>query len=44
MGNSGLARFLPLLRAWAEATDQGLRTAAEWAIAQLNDQPNPPAP
>jgi epoxyqueuosine reductase len=41
MGNSGLARFLPLVRTWADAADQGLRTAAEWAIARLGDGPKP---
>ena len=39
MGSSGLVRFLPLLRTWAGVADQGLRTAAQWAIALLNDQP-----
>ena len=28
MGNSGLARFVPYVSAWADAADQGLRTAA----------------
>jgi epoxyqueuosine reductase len=35
MGNSGLARFVPLLGAWADAADQGLRTAAQWALVKL---------
>jgi epoxyqueuosine reductase len=35
MGNSGLARFVPLLEQWTEAVDQGLRTAAQWALARL---------
>jgi epoxyqueuosine reductase len=36
MGNSGLDRYLPLLKKWADATDQGLRTAAQWALRRLN--------
>jgi len=35
MGNSGLSRFAPLLEAWAEATDDGLRAAALWAREKL---------
>jgi len=35
MGNSGLSRFAPLLEAWAEATDEGLRAAARWAREKL---------
>jgi epoxyqueuosine reductase len=35
MGNSGLARFVPVLEEWSEAVDQGLRTAAQWALARL---------
>jgi epoxyqueuosine reductase len=42
MGNSGLARFTPLLEQWAEAVDQGLRTAAQWALARLQAKANPP--
>jgi epoxyqueuosine reductase len=42
MGNSGLSRFVPLLSKWAEAADQGLRTAAHWALAMLPDRANPP--
>ena len=36
MGNSGLVRFAPRLRAWAGAADDGLRTAAQWALRKLN--------
>jgi epoxyqueuosine reductase len=32
MGNSGLGRYAPWLRQWAEAADEGLRTAARWAL------------
>jgi epoxyqueuosine reductase len=35
MGNSGLARFVPHLKAWATAEDAGLRSAARWALARL---------
>jgi epoxyqueuosine reductase len=35
MGNSGLSRFVPLLETWSEAADDGLRTAARWAIEKL---------
>jgi epoxyqueuosine reductase len=39
MGNSGLSRFAPLLKAWSEAADDGLRTAARWALGKLCDYP-----
>ncbi len=32
MGNSGVARFIPQLEAWASAADEGLRAAARWAL------------
>ncbi|MGO9337547.1 MAG: tRNA epoxyqueuosine(34) reductase QueG [Terracidiphilus sp.] len=35
MGNSGLARFAPLLDEWAQSADEGLRSAAQWALAKL---------
>jgi epoxyqueuosine reductase len=35
MGNSGLGRFAPRLKTWSEAADEGLRTAARWAIEKL---------
>ena len=35
MGNSGLARFVPQLQTWAEAADEGLRSAARWALDRL---------
>jgi epoxyqueuosine reductase len=35
MGNSGLGRFAPWLSRWADASDDGLRTAASWALDQL---------
>lgn len=37
MGNSGLRRFLPRLERWAEVGDEGLRTAAKWALDRLKD-------
>jgi len=41
IGNSGLARFVPLLRPWADAADQGLRTAAQWALVRLESTLKP---
>jgi epoxyqueuosine reductase len=41
MGNSGVARFIPLLEQWTGAADQGLRTAAQWALARLQVGANP---
>ncbi len=35
MGNSGLARFAPLLDRWSQSPDEGLRSAAQWALAKL---------
>jgi len=35
MGNSGLAKFAPWLEKWAGAADEGLRTAARWALEKL---------
>ena len=37
MGNSGLARFAAKLEDWAAAADEGLRTAARWAIEKLSN-------
>jgi epoxyqueuosine reductase len=37
MGNSGLARFVSQLMKWKEADDQGLRNAAQWALARLQE-------
>jgi len=34
MGNSGQSRFVPWLEQWAAAADEGLRTAAQWALAR----------
>jgi epoxyqueuosine reductase len=42
MGNSGLTRFIPVLDGWAQAADQGLRSAAQWALAKLQAGANPP--
>jgi epoxyqueuosine reductase len=36
MGNSGLKKFVPRLREWAQAADEGLRAAASWALARLD--------
>jgi epoxyqueuosine reductase len=41
MGNSGMARFAPVLDQWAQAADEGLRTAAQWALAKLNAKASP---
>jgi epoxyqueuosine reductase len=35
MGNSGLDRYVPALKKWDDAADQGLRTAARWALRRL---------
>jgi epoxyqueuosine reductase QueG len=35
MGNSGLARFIPQIAEWADAADDGLRSAARWALRRL---------
>ena len=35
MGNSGLVGFVPQLRTWAIAADEGLRSAAQWALGKL---------
>jgi epoxyqueuosine reductase len=35
MGNSGLDRFTPCLEKWTGAADDGLRTAARWALDRL---------
>jgi epoxyqueuosine reductase len=35
MGNSGERRFANLLRNWATAADEGLGSAASWALAKL---------
>jgi len=37
MGNSGLARFVARLEQWAGAADEGLRNAAQWALARLRE-------
>lgn len=44
MGNSGLTRFVPVLSKWADAADEGLHTAARWALARLEAKTNPPRP
>jgi len=38
MGNAGLARFVPRLREWAQAADEGLRAAARWALGKIEGQ------
>jgi epoxyqueuosine reductase len=35
MGNSGLRQFVPWLKTWAAADDEGLRAAAQWALDRL---------
>jgi len=35
MGNSGLERFRERLEAWADGADEGLRSAARWALARI---------
>jgi epoxyqueuosine reductase len=41
MGNSGLARFIPLLSRWSDSADQGLRIAAKWALEKLQVASSP---
>jgi epoxyqueuosine reductase len=36
MGNSGRGRFVSCLEEWAQAADDGLRTAAGWALERMN--------
>jgi epoxyqueuosine reductase len=38
MGNSGLARFVPKLEEWADAADEGLRSAVRWALGRLRNR------
>jgi epoxyqueuosine reductase len=38
MGNSGQGRFAPWLEKWAAAADEGLRTAARWALERLSSK------
>jgi epoxyqueuosine reductase len=37
MGNSGIGAFAARLEEWSEAADEGLRTAARWAMERLKD-------
>ncbi len=39
MGNSGMGRFAPWLEKWTEAADEGLRSAARWALGKLSGYP-----
>jgi epoxyqueuosine reductase len=36
MGNSGLKNFTPWLERWTASADEGLRTAARWALERLS--------
>jgi epoxyqueuosine reductase len=36
MGNSGLSRFAPRLKEWTGSADEGLRSAARWALERLS--------
>jgi epoxyqueuosine reductase len=36
IGNSGLRRLAPRLEEWTDAADEGLRSAARWALGKLN--------
>jgi epoxyqueuosine reductase len=35
MGNSGLGQYVPRLLEWTQMADEGLRTAARWALGKL---------
>jgi epoxyqueuosine reductase len=37
MGNSRMGRFMPWLEDWADAADEGLRSAARWAREKLKE-------
>jgi epoxyqueuosine reductase len=37
MGNSGDRRYAQRLKEWMESTDEGLRSAARWALSKLTD-------
>jgi epoxyqueuosine reductase len=41
MGNSGARQFARWLHPWAAAVDEGLRTAAGWALERLDAQAGP---
>ncbi len=41
MGNTGVRLFARWLHPWAEAADEGLRTAARWALERLDVQAVP---
>jgi len=41
MGNSGQVQFAPWLEKWTAAADEGLRTAARWALKKLHATGNP---
>ncbi len=43
MGNSGQHRFTPILDKWAAAADEGLRSAARWALSKLQHTGTPPS-
>jgi epoxyqueuosine reductase len=36
MGNSGMKRFTLLLEEWSGSADEGLRSAARWALGKLD--------
>jgi epoxyqueuosine reductase len=38
MGNSGLEKFLPLLEKWTAEINDGLRSAAGWAISRIRQK------
>ena len=46
MGNSGEHRFAAILDKWVAAADEGVRTAARWALERLRptEAPRPPLP
>ena len=37
MGNSGVGKFATRVETWAEDADEGVRTAARWALKKLRD-------
>ncbi len=42
MGNAGIAAFGSQLHTWASSADDGLRSAAQWALSKLRPTQKPP--
>jgi epoxyqueuosine reductase len=44
MGNIGVGQFATLVKTWAEDADEGVRTAAQWALKKLQARGDSPHP